>query len=150
MKKCPYPELPKCRHCIAWRYRARGEWQGCEGCYIDAFRDRETAATCRLMATQYLIRCWDEVRFRDVTHDLGEGHRFVESVQASMKHVEKWTARLAKLSKLKSPTELRQVMCDLMTEYYGNQKAANEWYRILRFRDDPWSSKYVPSKHPIV
>lgn len=151
MKNCPYPELPKCRQCIARRYRVRGDWSVCEGCYIDAFNDRENAATCRLQAMQYLIRCWERDLFKgDVVAHGDDGMRFVEKCEASMKYTENWAARIAKLAKLKSPTELRQVMCDLMTEYYGTPDEAQEWFRILRFHGDPWPNKYVPSKRRIV
>jgi hypothetical protein len=41
--------------------------------------------------------------------------------------------------------KVRQMMCDLMTQYCGDSKSAAEWFRLMRFSDDKSGEVYKPS-----
>lgn len=146
MKSRTFVKLERCERCINYRLWRRGEFGGCLWCYYQHYEDARIEAECKLMAIQHLIRLWDRDRFGDgMWRFAREGAALVEDAK---KRGDRHRELLAKISAVVVESDrrkVRQMMCDLMTQYNGDLKSAAEWFGLMRFSDDKSGEVYKPS-----
>ena len=146
MKSRTFVKLERCERCINYRMWRRGDFGGCFGCYYQHYDDARIEAECKLMAIQQLLRLWDRERFGDGTrHVEGGMDALVEDAKKRGDRYGEWLAKIGAVIRERDRRKVRQLMCDLMTQYFGYSKSAAEWFGLMRFSDDRIGEVYKPS-----
>ncbi len=145
MKSRTFVKLERCERCINYRMWRRGDFVGCFWCYYQHYDDARIEAECKLMAIQHLIRLWDRDRFGVGTWRVERPEALVEDAKERGDRNRKWLAKIGAVVVERDRRKVRQMMCDLMTQYCGDSKPAAEWFRLMRFSDDKIGEVYKPS-----
>lgn len=146
MKSRTFVKLERCERCINYRMWRRGDFGGCFGCYYQHYDDARIEAECKLMAIQHLIRLWDRDRFGEGEWRFArEGAALVEEAKERGDRYREWLAKVGAVVVERDRRKVRQMMCDLMTQYNGSVRSAAEWFRLMRFSDDKSGEVYKPS-----
>ena len=145
MKSCTFVKLKRCERCINYRMWRRGDFVGCFGCYYRHYDDARIEAECKLVAIQYLLRLWDRDRFGEGTWRFEGAEALVEEAKERGDRCREWLAKVGAVVVERDRRKVRQMMCDLMTQYNGSVKSAAEWFQLMRFSDDKSGEVYKPS-----